>query len=378
METHSPDVHLAKPVRLLGILTAVKGGHFEEKRFLAHLAREGESMGFAVFVFAPWDVDWERKQIQGYCFKKETKMWVKRAFPFPSLIYDRFRVVKGEAFAEFLRFRRRSPVPFLNSRLGNKWNVYRILSAHGETGAWLPETRLFTGSKDVLELLEKYGTVYVKPVNGTGGRQILKVEREGSHYHLYGRNWERRYVHHRRQSFHQLQKRLQLWVQPKKQKENYIVQQGVNLSLVPGHVSDVRILVQKDGSGRWQWTGMGTKIGPSRSVTSNLHGGGKAIDTSFFLRQHFSENRVEKILAELRRLASLVPPFLETVFGRLAEVGLDVGVDRKGCCWLLEINSKPGRDIFKQLQRPELYRVAVRRPLEYAQHLLANGAFIRP
>ena len=57
---------------------------------------------------------------------------------------------------------------------------------------------------------------------------------------------------------------------------------------------------------------------------------------------------------------------LERSYGRLCELALDLAVDRSGDVWLIEINPKPGRNIFLQIQDYDAYRTAVTRPLEYA------------
>ncbi|MCK9909492.1 YheC/YheD family protein [Microbacteriaceae bacterium K1510] len=50
--------------------------------------------------------------------------------------------------------------------------------------------------------------------------------------------------------------------------------------------------------------------------------------------------------------------------------GIFIGVDVNGRVWLIEMNPKPGRDIFRKLGREDRYALAVRRPLQYALHLL--------
>jgi hypothetical protein len=59
----------------------------------------------------------------------------------------------------------------------------------------------------------------------------------------------------------------------------FMLQQGLQLTLLPERVADVRLLIQKDERGLWDVTGMGVRIGPSNSATSNLHGGGSAVSS---------------------------------------------------------------------------------------------------
>jgi len=61
----------------------------------------------------------------------------------------------------------------------------------------------------------------------------------------------------------------------------------------------------------------------------------------------------------------------ESSFGRFAELGLDFGVEPDGRLWLLEMNSRPGREAFAGFAGGTA-RTAVERPLLYAR-LLCEG-----
>jgi glutathione synthase/RimK-type ligase-like ATP-grasp enzyme len=130
------------------------------------------------------------------------------------------------------------------------------------------------------------------------------------------------------------------------------------------------MLVQKNGKGEWEVTGCAGRIGAARSVTSNLHGGGRAIEMEKLLRQRFaSDKTIEKIRQTAEKLAMDIVDQLELEYGRLCELALDLAVDPDGHVWLIEINPKPGRNIFLQINDLEAYRTAIIRPLEYAKWL---------
>ena len=58
--------------------------------------------------------------------------------------------------------------------------------------------------------------------------------------------------------------------------------------------------------------------------------------------------------------------YLESKFGKLCELGMDIAVDPKGNVWLLEVNPKPSREVFRKIGQALIYQKAVTRPLEYA------------
>ncbi|UUZ97792.1 YheC/YheD family protein [Paenibacillus sp. P25] len=105
-------------------------------------------------------------------------------------------------------------------------------------------------------------------------------------------------------------------------------------------------------------------------MTSNLHGGGSALPAADFLAREFGEGKAEALLRELKRLSELLPEALESSHGRLAELGIDYGIDTSGNIWIIEVNSKPGRSIFTYLQDDRARKAAIVNPIRYAGFLL--------
>ncbi|MNJ02586.1 Endospore coat-associated protein YheD [compost metagenome] len=58
----------------------------------------------------------------------------------------------------------------------------------------------------------------------------------------------------------------------------------------------------------------------------------------------------------------------------MAELGLDLGVERGGRVWIIEVNSKPGRSVFHRLSLEQAGDSADRNPIAYAGHLLRRTA----
>jgi len=61
----------------------------------------------------------------------------------------------------------------------------------------------------------------------------------------------------------------------------------------------------------------------------------------------------------------------------LGEVGLDLAIDRKRHIWLLEANAKPLRTIFQELDDQEMAEDCLRKPMEYAYHLVVSSSLKR-
>lgn len=355
----------------IGILTYRGDKGFGEPGFLRRLVLEGTKMGSEVFLFGPQDVRLSERRIRGYipCGSG----WKSEWFEWPDLVIDRYRYYPVPKHRGYLPFRRQNWFRFVNSRFANKFHVHQVLEQDPELVRWLPETVPYS-PKALPEMLERHGIVYVKPTNGTGGRGILRVEKQADGYLLQGRTKQQGKKVEVLHTLSGLRRRLEIWMQHEKYgREQFFLQQGLQLALVPERTVDARLLAQKDGTGRWRLTGMGIRIGPRCSSTSNLHGGGKAVPAAAFLTEHFGREEAERIIGECKELALATVKRIEEHFGQMMEFGFDLGIDVQGNIWIIEINPKPGREIFRKLGQKTRYLQAVRRPMEYALYLLEEA-----
>lgn len=350
-----------KPI--IGILTWREGKRFLEPQYFRKLIEAGKELGAIVFLFSPADVRINEGKVRGFIPTAQGG-WMERWFPKPDVVIDRFRYTPKQSFREYVQFRKESPLLFANNRLANKWRVHQVLWKDEQMHQWLPETCNYKPSA-FREMLAKHHYVFVKPSNGTGGRGILRIKKAAKGYDLLGRTKQRSKIHLQLTSADALSRRVNSWAQG----ELFVVQQGLALDLIPGRSVDIRLMIQKNGEGQWSVTGLGVRVGGSKSATSNLHGGGKAVSANEFLTPRFGTQQTLAIIQECHNLAHQTASTLEAHFGRLIELGLDIGIDVNGRVWLIEVNPKPGREIFRQLGQKTRYEQAIKRPVEYAMYL---------
>lgn len=93
-----------------------------------------------------------------------------------------------------------------------------------------------------------------------------------------------------------------------------------------------------------------------------------------FLVNRFGQEEARRIVLECKELVVQTVARIEQHFGQMMEFGFDLGIDVHGRVWIIEINPKPGREIFRQLGELRRYLQAVRRPLEYALYLIEQDA----
>lgn len=357
---------MTKPI--IGILTWRQGLRFEEPAYLRHLIQEGSKLGTTVFLFSHTDVYKEKRKIRGFTPSAQGG-WESRLYPWPDVVIDRCR--KGEPGYLALR-KQKDLFMYANSTYTNKWNATQLFQREEELKRWIPQTVEYSPSH-LMRMLKEHPLLYIKPGNGTGGRGILKITKCNNGYRLLGRA---RNLLTRSAFFSSplsLTAAVNRWVRKESiRKGIFMIQQGLDLSLIPNRVADTRLLIQKDEHGEWNITGAGVRVGPKNSPTSNLHNGGKPVDFTVIMNARFGEEKANEIKEECSLLAKAVVNTIEKHFGNMMEFGLDIGVDVDGRVWLIEVNPKPGRDIFKELGHPELYRRSVQRPLQYAIHLVSS------
>lgn len=298
--------------------------------------------------------------------------WRREAAPVPGLVYDRhFAASRRELQryrAALQQLRGQPGVRLLGSGLPGKLAVQRLLRRDAELAPHLPETALLRTERGLLAALASRGELFLKPDGGSQGRGAMRVRREpdSGAVSVHGRTpgnapFSRRFADG--SSFAK-------WLLRAAHRRPYLVQPYLTLQDRSGASYDIRCLMQKNGRGLWQLTGMAVRRGRLGSVTANLHGGGSALPVEPFLTGEFGPEAGAAMTTAIKRLASRVPETLEAQHGRLVELGIDFGVDRDGRIWLIEVNSKPGRAAFAHIGSPETRRTAVESPLRYARFMI--------
>jgi glutathione synthase/RimK-type ligase-like ATP-grasp enzyme len=365
----------AKRMPLLGIMVAELPGEppFANAASFRALCLLGISAGIEVIVFSPNRIDWNLEQVSGYTYQAAKEAWMKQSCSLPDLIYDRCFFASKASYLDYRRLlqqlRSRSSIRFLGYGLPGKWKVMQILQKEADFHPFLPETELLTHLQDVLKWLELKNEVFLKPQGGSQGKGALYIKKNPellNHFILTGRDGRNHPLH---MEFQNAQD-LKLWLRSFIGQRIYLLQEYLSLHTANGNAYDIRSLVQKNRHGYWELTGMGVRCGQSGSITANLHGGGTAWEAAPFLKCEFSKEQVKEQLNTLIELSTKIPPVLESAHGRLAELGIDLGIDRNGRVWLLEVNSKPGRTLFTHLPNKTVQKSSKENPILYAAFLL--------
>lgn len=343
---------------------------FAEGAFFTQLAKAGQERKIQVLVLDPRSVHPGTRHASGYGWQKG--QWQRASVELPALLYDRCYYPSRAAYrrlAPFVAAIKALPhVTFLGHGLPHKWAVYRMLRTAPALRPYLPETAPLSTAAQLRLWLRRHGSIVVKPRGGAQGRGVLRVKPEGGGWHVVGRDSRNRPVALHIASIEALWAHLL----PLHRSSSLIIQPYLALHTANQTPFDLRVLVQKDGTGTWQLTGTAVRTGQPGSLTANLHGGGTALATKPFLDAHYPPQTVAAITEQVHTIAAIVPRHLEALHGRLFELGIDLGIEPDGRVWILEVNSKPGRASFWHTGDRKAAQLSVLRPLEYARWLSAS------
>lgn len=336
----------------------------QEIHYFTELAKAATSFEMKVCKFTPENINIESKKIKGERFVIEKNSWISGSFDLPDFVYDRcFHGLSREHNDNREKINwLKEQSNFLGLGLPGKWDVYQLLKNHPLLQAFFPETTRVTTSEEIIEHLERMEKIIIKPEFGSGGlgiylltktkdSTIVSMTKKGT---KYDRQFES-------------QSQLNKWLQHLINRYSYLCQPYLELSNQKNEPFDLRILLQKNERNQWIERGRGIRLGKQGHITSNLTMGGEALSLDTFIQKNPDTIPVS-VEQTIQHILRTLPVETEAVFQRLFELGIDLGIDKKGQIWILDINSKPGRKIIQTLQ-PDAMKEIFKAPFRYSQYL---------
>jgi len=357
-----------KGIQTLGIMVCRDRDLFLERGFYKTLQKLGQQHELSVYVFYPNYVNWKTEIVKGFQYNFNSNIWEKKNFSLPDFIYDRCFFTSKRKYLTYKPYinllRQNKNTKFLGVGLNGKWQVYNILLNHPLFRQYLPKTKLYKNEKQLAEWLSS-GSIILKPVGGTHGNGVIKISKKAHDYEVIGHNLSSKNIYR----IFNNQKSFYKWVSSFTYKKNYLIQQYLYLNTSGNNPFDIRVLVQKNSKGEWEITGSAARVGLSSNVTSNLHSGSSVQLTNSILTKEFGIIKADKIIKEIYEISLTLPTYLESKHGNLVELGLDIGVDKTGRVWIIEVNSKPGRKVFALINNKNIQFKSTIQPILYANYL---------
>lgn len=292
--------------------------------------------------------------------------WRAVTEPLPEIIYNRATYGNRQQSKSATRLLRtltaRHRTWLINSvNAFSKLDVHEALRFFPGTAHLAPETIPLTSPDDLTAMRSRHPAIFVKGNHGSHGTEVVRLRVEGGMVAIRGRIGST-----------QIDERFDepdqafAFLQMLRPRNGWVAQQGIDLPAVEGRLFDVRVIAQKDGQGQWQLPLVLIRLAQEGHVAANMSQGGEPFLPDTFL-ERFGEqlpglDGLEETVSDAARRTLLA---LESRFGMLGEVGIDIGLDRQGSAWVFEANTKPLHPTVPGLEEGHL----IRYPFQYGVYL---------
>lgn len=327
---------------IIGLVTDFKNKGNEEPHFgsIHNFCEElhhgiTENGGF-LFVFSYPDFS-----VQGYYY--DNGIWKPAGLPLPDVIYNRIHSRRLEFSKEYQLFRQTLAelcIPIFNDRFLSKWEVHEHLNHENHLHSFIPDTNIFS-RVNLTAFIEKYETIFIKPVHGSQGRNIFKLQKENSDFSLESSVTSQLENKQTILSFEKVYRLLK----PLVNNRIYIIQQGIPLLTYQSRGMDYRVLCHKNNQNNWDVTSVVARISAENEFVSNIARGGEIMPPINALKENMSVSDAKRVIAQMKELAIETALIIERkISGITGELGIDIGIDQDGKPWIIEVNSKPSKN----------------------------------
>lgn len=288
------------------------------------------ALGAASFLFGTEHIDWDNGLIQGI-FHTEAG-WKKKAVPFPNIIIDRLPKGSNENRDIAVQLKQKLEndylIPWYHPGLFSQLELFEKLYNDPRAEQYLPETHPFISFSSVERMLEDYGHVFLKDVDGKAACQLLYHRKERLYYCRFLDQTKKLLKFKTIEGF---TKRIY----GRKQLEKFLVQQGIRLIRNANKAVDFHVVVNNNN--KWAADTVKAKYAYEKNGTNEI---------SFEDVFHDETERI-KSREKLEKAAIDISCAIEdNIGGILTGIELDLGMDRDGRIWLLKAAAKPDLSIF--------------------------------
>lgn len=327
------------------------------RKQVLELYQRHHNLNLKLFAFTRAGILWKEHRIIGLCLIGGK--WEEKTFPFPHAVYNRCYNKKTTTIEQLNNVIGRDKC-FNSINRFNKWNVYNWL-IQSNLQIYIPDTFLFN-EVNVSELMNKYKLVYIKPCYGNHGNRVHRLElKENLDIHISLHSLAPRFICRKNEDIQQkLDKLLG--------EDIFIVQEGIRSSQIDNKNYDIRSLVQKDSSGNWTVSTMVCRVANELYFNTGAYESIYDAEEIFSRIFHLKKMR-ETTLKSINKISINAAQILETHMGLLGELSVDFVLDEEMKLWIIELNGKPQKSIYKDINNFKCEQLIYRRPMEYAYYL---------
>jgi hypothetical protein len=352
-------VGILLPTPLLNRIISGKPTHERARLYFEY----GKKNGVSPILFDLRGLDLKKRRVTGYVWKPSKQRYIQTVCPLPPVVHKRYLTSSPKITALSRLLGKRLFNPLINR---NKLKIYGLLRQNPRLQPYLPDTCELRTSDHGLQLIRRYPSVFIKPVIGSLGKRVSKIQAiENEHYLFHPYKGKTRSL-----SESELKQELD---RQRLTNNHFLIQQGIPLAEYHGSPFDLRVSVQKGGTGRWQISGEVAKVARRKGILTNLSQNGTAIPAPTVLSHAFPDINPEDILENVRDVAIEVCRTLEKTYPAFADAGLDIGLDHEAHPWFIEVNFNDLRYSFHSAGEYRLFKNTYENPMRYAKFLLLEN-----
>ena len=317
-------------------------------------------IGGLLYVFSLEGINSENKTIEGYFYNPVISNWVKAVLPFPQSIFRRILLSKDT----IEKFQIATAGRMFNNNFFDKWKFWKAVNKYHQLAEYLPNTKLLKSISDIDDMFNSFDTLILKPVNGTLGKGLIRVEKINDQYVFKERNLKKPVLTYSREKASKYIRDI------KKRHSKYIVQQNIDLLKFEDRLSDFRVIMQKDNTLKWQCTGIVVSMGEPGGICSNYPYSCYLSFEGFFSKYFtLSETKISQKKINIVALCKNVCDVIDVEMGNYGDVGIDIGIDRSLKLWIFEVNEKHYHFMPLLINDYSTYLDVKRNPVKYATAL---------
>ena len=344
---------------LMGLKTkSIKKGMLRQ---MLNYTKVYSKLGGLLFVFCEEGIDYKSRLIEGYFYspdrRPESRPWEKALLPFPDSIFQRI-ILPDETIKKLKKL---TDNRMFNSRYFNKWKFWELVSRYDDIREHIPYTKRVVSFDDIKYMLTQHKCIYLKPINGTLARGLVRVLYDNGSYLIKAKDSrEDSEVH----SEDELFKELSYIVENK----NYIAQQALYPVMLNDRPIDFRVIMQKDDSLNWQCTGIVAFIGMHGGICSNW-GFVTTFDDALIDALNFSRHESYTMKQEVIGICRKICTVLDSTGENYGDLGFDVLIDVDLNVWVLEANKKHYHSVPLWIKDRQTFYAVKANPIKYAAAL---------
>lgn len=320
------------------------------KPFLQIYLRLARKYNLHIFFFTPQDINWHNESAKGIYISRYGSIY--KVLAIPKIIYNRLYPNNEQVVKQLISINREV---YNQVTQFDKLKVYQVLS-DSPLVPYLPQTDAFD-----LELLPKllndYRQLIIKPRLGNQGLNIWRLRLLTDELIALEHELPFPLILPNEYNTYTLINQLII-------NDNAIIQQWIDMATIDSQYFDLRVLLQKSSTAKWQITAVTSRIATVNQYLTNIYD--QFLDAQSLIEQaNISQNHISEII----NLSMLSTSYLEQAFGHLAEICVDFVIDRNEHLWLMEVNSKPNKQLYSELADQASYHQAYLNPLLYGNYL---------